>query len=192
MSAYPLHDRFRVRWVLRFLLSFAFFLVPAYIGLGRAGLAGWRTAWILGAAAFFGLVLPAILCCHCPHYAKPGLFIACPSIVGTPKIRRYTARPVCPAEKVLFAAGFILVLGFPVAVLMWVKSWVFALLTLAGAAIFFVTDQKCSCAKCLNFSCLLNRVPADIRKAWEDGGAGVNSRTLDASGSQSPTQRRKN
>src|SRR4030043_182626 len=116
MQKHTLHDRFRVRWVLRFLLSFSFFLVPAYIGLGRAGLTSWRTAWILGAAA-----------------------------------------------------GFILVLGFPVAVLMWVKSWVFALLTLTGAAIFFVTDQKCSCARCLNFSCLLNRVPADIRKAWEAG-----------------------
>ena len=192
MQKHTLHDRFRVRWVLRFLLSFSFFLVPAYIGLGRAGLTSWRTAWILGAAAFFGLVLPAILCCHCPHYAKPGLFIACPSIVGTPRIRRYTARPISPAEKVLFAAGFILVLGFPVAVLLWAKSWVFALLTFTGAAIFFVTDQKCSCSRCLNFSCLLNRVPAEVRKEWEEAHPAGEPRTSDESDSQSPTQRRKN
>jgi len=168
MSDYSLHDRFQVRYWVRFLLFFSFYFVPAYIGIGTAGHAGLRVVWILLAALFFSLALPAILCRHCPHYARKGFFIVCPSTVGPPKLRRYCSEPVSRAEKVLFALGFAAILVFPLPILVAKGQYLFALLTLAGAGVFIVLEQKFSCSRCLNFSCLLNRVPAHARNAWEE------------------------
>jgi len=167
-SCDALHDRFRVRDWLRFLLFFMAFFVPAFVGMKAAGSAGPAIGWVVGAGLFFGFGLPAILCRHCPHYARKGLLLVCPSAVGPPKLRRACPeRPVGKTEKILFAAGFGAVLLFPFTVLIAGGEVLWAGLALLGAAIFIFSELKFSCSKCVNFSCLLNRVPAEVKAAYK-------------------------
>ena len=168
MTDFVFHERFRIRDWLRFLLFFAAFFVPAFLGMRTAGFAGTANLWIVLAALFFGLGLPAILCRHCPHYARKGRFIICPSAVGPPKLRSYCDRPVSRGEKALFAAGFGAVLVFPFPFLIAGKAFVWAAAALLGTGVFIFSELKFSCSKCLNFSCLLNRVPAEIKAAYEN------------------------
>jgi hypothetical protein len=165
-----LHDRFRVRDVLRFLLFFMAFFVPSFVGMKSAGRAGIAAGWVIGAAVFFGFGLPAILCCHCPHYTRKGLLIVCPSTVGPPKLRRACPeRPVSKAEQALFAAGFGAVLLFPFPVLILGGQVLWAGLAFMGAIVFIVSELAFSCSKCVNFSCLLNRVPEEVKAAYKNG-----------------------
>jgi len=161
-----LQTSFRVTTWARFLFFFSLFFAPAFVGLGKVGLTPIRTAWIFFLGAFFGLVLPAVLCRHCPHYARRGRFIVCPTTVGPPKLLPPSGRTIRPTEKAVFAAGFALVLGFPVVVLALRGSLAPAALTLAGAGLFILGEQAFSCSRCLNFSCLLNRVPRDVQDRW--------------------------
>jgi len=159
-----LHDRFRVRDWLRFLLFFMAFFVPAFVGMKSAGRTGPAIGWVLGAAIFFGFGLPAILCRHCPQYARKGPLIVCPSTVGPPKLwRARLEQPVGRTEKILFAAGFAAVLLFPFPVLVTGGKVLWAGLALLGACLFIISELKLSCSKCVNFSCLLNCVP---QKSW--------------------------
>ena len=167
MARCRLQVRFRVTTWARFLFFFLLFFVPAFLGLGKAGQAPLRTAWIFFLAAFFGLGLPAILCRHCPHYARRGWFIVCPTTVGPPKILRPNPRPISRAEKAAFGMGFALVLGFPIIILAARGRFAFAAFALAGAGLFFVGERTFSCSRCLNFSCLLNRVPRETRAEWQ-------------------------
>ncbi len=176
MPNHPLHDRFRVRYWLRFLLFFAAFFVPAFLGLQAAGSGRWATAWVIMAVTFFGFVLPAILCRHCPHHARKGRFIVCPSAVGPPKLLRYSSKPVSRPEKALFIAGFAGILAFPLPFILASGRYLWAALALIGAGLFFYSEQRFSCSRCLNFSCVLNRVPADVRTAWEQGHEAENPR----------------
>jgi hypothetical protein len=166
MARCRLQDRFRVTTWARFLFFFSLFFVPAFLGLGDAGQVPLRTAWVFFLAAFFGLGLPAILCRHCPHYARRGWFIVCPTTVGPPKLFRPSPRPVSPPEKAAFGIGFALVLAFPVVILAVKGRLGLAAVTLAGAGLFFLGEQIFNCSRCLNFSCLLNRVPREIRDEW--------------------------
>lgn len=168
MADLALHERFRIRDWLRFLLFFGVFFVPAFLGMRTGGHAGTAIIWVVLAALFFGLCLPAILCRHCPHYARKGLFIVCPSAVGPPKVRRYCPETVSSGEKALFAVGFGAVLAFPFPFLIAGKAYLWAAAALLGAGVFILSELKFSCSKCLNFSCLLNRVPVDIKAAYEN------------------------
>ncbi len=163
MSEYRLNDRFRPYLWARFLFFFGLFFVPAYIGLGASGQKGLRTGWIISAAGFFVLVLPAVLCRHCPHYARRGWFIICPSTVGPPKLLKSMSKPVSRPEKAVFAIGFAFVLSFPVGVLAAVGRLGWAGASLAGAGLFFFLEQRFSCSRCLNFTCALNRVPGEVK-----------------------------
>jgi len=163
MARCRFQDQFRVTTWARFLFFFSLFFVPAFLGLGMAGQTDLRTAWVFLLAAFFGLGLPAILCRHCPHYVRRGRFIVCPTTVGPPKLLRPSSRPVSRPEKAAFGIGFALLLGFPIIVLATRGRFLFAALSLAGAGLFFLGEQTFNCSRCLNFSCLLNRVPREIR-----------------------------
>ncbi len=166
MSEYRLNDRFRAGLWARFLFFFSLFFLPAFIGLGKAGQAGLRTIWIVSAAAFFALALPAVLCRHCPHYARRGRIIACPSTVGPPKILKASPKPVSGPEKAVFGAGFGLVLGFPVGALAGGGEFLWAALALVGAGLFFFLERRFSCSRCLNFSCVMNGVPDAAKEGY--------------------------
>jgi len=163
-SSLKFHDRFRVRDWLRFLGSFLVFFVPAFWGMKTGGFAGVSVAWVVGSGLIFGFWFPAILCRHCPHYARKGMILICPSTVGPLKIRPYVPGPVSAIEKIQMAVGLVLVLGFPFPFLVIGRQWLFLLLALGGLCVFFISEQLFSCSKCLNFSCPLNRVPEEFRR----------------------------
>ena len=179
MDGPRLNTRFRVHLWLRFLVFFALFLVPAVIGLGEAGQGGLRTIWIISSAAFFGLVLPAVLCRHCPHYARPGWVIVCPSTVGPPKLLKATSRPVSGPEKIVFGAGFGLIIGFPVGVLAVGGELFWAALALLGGGLFFVLERRFSCSRCLNFSCVMNQVPEGVKQSYGPARPSTRTPSLD-------------
>jgi hypothetical protein len=163
-SSLKLHDRFRVRDWLRFLGSFLVFFVPAFLGMKAGGFWNLATAWVVGSGLIFGFLFPAVLCRHCPHYARKGRIIICPSTVGPLKIRRYDPGPASAKEKILLAVGLILILGFPFPFLVLGRQWLFLVLSFGGLFFFIFSEQKFSCSKCLNFSCPLNRVPEALRR----------------------------
>jgi len=163
-SSPKLHDCFRFRDWLRFLASFLVFFVPAFWGLKAGGFGNFAAAWVVGSGLIFGFWFPAVLCRHCPHYARKGIMIICPSTIGPIKIRRYDPGPVSAIEKIQMAVGLILILGFPFPFLAIGRQWLFLVLSLGGLFFFIFSEQKFSCSKCLNFSCPLNRVPGEFRR----------------------------
>ena len=61
------------------------------------------------------------------------------------------------------------------------EQYLWAGLTALGTIVFFVILGRNTCLKCVNFSCLFNRVPKEVvdeylkknevmRKAWEEAG----------------------
>jgi len=78
----------------------------------------------------------------------------------------------------LVVAGFIIMCGYPFPFLILGRQFVLLILTVGGLTIFWVTLLKFTCSRCINFSCLLNRVRKEtvdeylkrnptIREAWE-------------------------
>jgi hypothetical protein len=73
------------------------FFIPALLRMRAARYSRLAIVWVAMAEVLFGLVLPAILCRHCPRCARKGFFIVCPSAIGTPKLRLYCHEPVSRA-----------------------------------------------------------------------------------------------
>lgn len=82
--------------------------------------------------------------------------------------------------------------GYPFPFLILGEQFILTLLTLWGGIMFWWTLQKYTCSKCINFSCLLNRVPKEVvdeylkrnpimRKAWKENGwqIGGTTKTFD-------------
>ncbi|MFX1363208.1 MAG: hypothetical protein ACFE7A_07125 [Promethearchaeota archaeon] len=74
--------------------------------------------------------------------------------------------------------GFIIMCGYPFPFLILGSQFVLLILTVGGLAIFWGITLKFTCSRCINFSCLLNRVRKEtvneylkrnpvIREAWE-------------------------
>lgn len=167
--------------LLRFLGMFLCFMVPAVVGVLLGGY-GWYLLGYLGMAIiFFGFWEIRILCSHCPYYAEKGFTLHCIANYGCPKFWKYRSEPISKAEKIQLAVGFIMISCYPFPFLILGGQFVWLLLAAAGLTMFFWTLQKFTCTKCVNFSCLFNRVPQEVvdeylrrnsvmRKAWEENG----------------------
>ena len=169
-----------VDW-LKFLLLFSVFLVPGLIGMGRGGYSnqiGWMFVfWIF----FFGFWEIKILCSHCPYYAKKGLLLECPANLGCPKLWKYNPAPINRWEKFQLVIGFGILFGYPIYFSIIGEQYLWAGLAALGTIVFFVILGRNTCSKCVNFSCIFNRVPKEVvdeylkknevmRKAWEEAG----------------------
>jgi hypothetical protein len=130
---------------------------------------------------FFGFWEIKILCSHCPFYAKKGLLLECPANLGCPKLWKYNPAPINSWEKLQLVIGFSILFGYPIYFSIIGEQYLWAGLTALGAIAFFVILGIFTCSKCVNFSCLFNRVPKEvvdeylmknevIRKAWEEAG----------------------
>jgi len=164
-----------------FLGLFFSFMFPALIGMILGGYGWYLLGWAALAIIFFGFWEIRILCSHCPYYAEKGVILHCAHNYGCPKFWKYHPEPISNSEKIQLLIGFIILGGYPFPLLVLGEQFVLLLLTAWGLIIFFWTLQKYSCSKCVNFSCLLNRVPKQIvdeylkrnpvmRKAWEENG----------------------
>jgi len=106
-----LHCHFSARDLARFLLNW----LPPFF-LGGAGIAHvgwlWLALWAITAFGFFGLLEIRALCSHCPHYAEPLPTLRCWANYGSPKLWKYRPGPMSQADRIEFAGGFAVVLGY--------------------------------------------------------------------------------
>ena len=167
--------------LLHFIGLFVYFLLPALIGMILGGYLWYILGWVGLAVIFFGFWEIRILCSHCPYYAERGVTLHCIANYGCPKLWKYHPEPISKSEKIQLLIGFIVIFGYPLPFLVISEQIVLFLLTAWGLLMFFWTLQKYTCSKCVNFSCLLNRVPKEVvdeylklnpvmRKAWEENG----------------------
>ena len=184
-GACPIAGRLKCRYskgdLLRFIGLFLVFLVPALVGMILAGYGWFLLGWAGLAVIFFGFWEIRILCSHCPFYAEKGVTLHCIANYGCPKFWRYRPGPISGLEKIQLAIGFVMVCGYPFPFLILGEQSILLLVTALGLAVFFMGLQRCTCSRCVNFSCLLNRVPKEVvdeylkrnpvmRKAWEENG----------------------
>jgi hypothetical protein len=159
----------------------------------------WWMMWAYGlfVALTFFVIEPLLICSHCPFYAQEGKFLTCGGLWGIPKFWKYQLEPITKWNKtvMLVVGGFFEVIPF---------------LGIVGGIILFLNDPHPHlfygigliitsfiviglgyytlkvllgdrCKRCPNFSCPLNKVPADyvhlflmknipMREAWKEAG----------------------
>lgn len=152
------------------LLRFMLMVFPAGIvgGLGIARINDWwLIPWIGLALSYFGLVEIRVMCSHCPHYAEPGTrTLQCWANYGVPKLWRYRPGPMTGNETLVFYAGMILVLAYPLAFIVAGAEWLLlGLFAISVAGLAFLM-ARLMCARCINFACPFNRVNRELRQAF--------------------------
>jgi hypothetical protein len=167
--------------LLHFLGLFLSFLFPALFGVIQSGYGRYLWGWAGFALIFFGFWEIRILCSHCPYYAEKGSTLHCIANYGCPKFWRYHPEPISKSEKFQLIIGFVVLGGYPFPFLILGGQLALSVLAAWGLTMFFWTLQKYTCSRCVNFSCLFNRVPRDVvdqylrrnpvmRQAWEENG----------------------
>ncbi|MFX0187738.1 MAG: hypothetical protein ACFE8A_08380 [Candidatus Hodarchaeota archaeon] len=172
---------FKKKNLLNFIGLFLLFAIPAFAGVIIADygwyLLGWIAFWIF----FFEFWEIRILCSHCPFYAEKGRFIHCFGNYKSLKVWKYHPEPISRSEKIQLLIGFLIFFGYPYIFMILGKQYVFIILTSIGLIIFLGVLIKRRCAKCINFSCIFNRVPKEVvdeflnknpimKEAWEKAG----------------------
>jgi hypothetical protein len=176
-----LNCRFSFKDLMQFYSIFLPFAIPAIMGVRQSGYTSYLFGWILMAVVFFGFWEIYILCSHCPYYALKGFTIKCHANYGCPKIWRYQPGPITKSKKIQLVIGFIVMSGYPFVFMILGNEPVYFALSLAGLLLFFGALFKFKCTKCINFSCIFNRVPKHnvdaylrrnpiMAKAWKDAG----------------------
>lgn len=141
--------------------------------------------WVAYALFFFTIWESRMLCNHCPYYADDSQkTLHCPINKGMLKTSKYDPSPINTSEKIQFIIGALILVWFPIPFLLFDGQIISILLLLGGFALWLVVIQLKVCTDCINFSCVLNRVPEEIRneflnknpqmkKAWKEAGYDV-------------------
>jgi hypothetical protein len=158
--------RFKWRHLAFFYLLFAAFFIPAMIGVFRAGYQWYLLGWAFVGVVFFGFWEIRILCSHCPYYAEPGPFLRCIGNYGLPKVWKYNPNPISTSEKIQLVIGLILVFGYPFPFTILGGQYLWTLATAGGTVVFFAGLLVFICPRCVNFSCLFNRVPDEVAREY--------------------------
>jgi len=176
-----LNCRFSFKSLVQFYVIFLLFGIPAFIGVRLSGYGEYLLGWAIMAILFFGFWEIYILCRHCPYYAEKGLVLRCIANYGCPKFWNYSPMPISKSKKLQLILGFALMSGYPFVFMILGKQILYLILSLCGLVLFFGALIIFKCTKCMNFSCVLNRVPKKtvdsflkrnpiMRKAWEEAG----------------------
>ena len=123
----------------------------------------------------------SVLCSHCPFYALNEGGLVCIANFGCPKFFRYQPGPISKSKKIQLVIGFIIMSGYPFIFMILGHQYLIFFISLFGLLFFFWGLFNFKCTKCINFSCIFNRVPKNIvdsylkknpimAKAWEDAG----------------------
>jgi len=138
--------------------------------------------WLIYALFFFMIWESRIICNHCPYYSDDSQkTLHCPINKGILKTSKYDPRPINSFEKIQFIIGAIILIGFPIPFLVIKRQYLPILFLIGGTVIWIIVIQLKVCSDCINFSCVLNRVPENLRneflkknpiiqKAWEEEG----------------------
>lgn len=176
-----LNCRFSFTKLFQFYGLFLPFAIPAIIGVRQSGYSSYLLGWVIMAVVFFGFWEIYILCRHCPYYALKGLTIKCIANYGCPKFWRYQPGPISKSKKIQLVIGFFIMSGYPFIFMILGRQYLLFVISLIGLFFFFGGLLKFKCTKCINFSCVFNRVPDKkvnaylkrnpvMAKAWEDAG----------------------
>jgi len=186
-----LHEKLFCRPKSKYLLYFG---LPALIGMIPAGIGlifsdfdlliriiifgGW-----MGYLIFFFFVWESrMVCNHCPYFANDEQrTLHCPIDKGKLKTSKYNPGPTSLSEKIQFIIGLCIFIGYPLLFLALAGQILLFLITLIGMMTWIIIIQLKVCTDCVNFACVLNRVPKSVRlkffeknpiikKAWEEKG----------------------
>jgi hypothetical protein len=159
------HCHFHARDLTAFLLSGLPIFVIGGAGVYRVN-AWWLAPWLLMIFSYFGFIEIRVMCSHCPHYAEPGKSLQCWANYGSPRLWKYRPSPMTTMEKIVFEAGTLLVVAYPLVFLLTGAQWfllVIYLLTTTGG---YATLRRSYCSQCMNFACPLNNVDEKVRAAF--------------------------
>lgn len=176
-----------LKYSLYFGIPMIFGLLPPIIGLLFSGyLLIFKilifTVWIIYALFFFNIWESRMLCNHCPYYADDSQkTLHCPINKGMLKTSQYDPAPINISEKIQFLTGALILVGFPIPFLIIDGQIISVILLIGGIILWLVVIQLKVCTDCINFSCIFNRTPEDLRneflkknpimkKAWEEAG----------------------
>jgi len=186
-----LHEKIFCRPKLKYLLMFAlpmfFGLIPMVIGVIFANLELlfkiiFFGGWIGYSFFFFNVWESRMVCNHCPYYANDEQkSLHCPIDKGKLKTSKYDPGPASKSEKIQFAVGALIFVLYPIPFLIVGNLIPQLILYSLGIIIWIIVIQLKVCSDCINFACLMNRVPESIRnefikknpvirKAWEEKG----------------------
>jgi hypothetical protein len=176
-----LNCRFSFAKLFQFYCLFLPFAIPAIIGVEQSGYSSYLWGWVIMAIVFFGFWEIYILCSHCPFYALNDGLIVCIANFGCPQFWRYQPGPISKSKKIQLVIGFIIMSGYPFIFMILGHQYLLFFISFFGLLFFFGGLFKFKCTKCVNFSCVFNRVPKNIvdsylkknpimEKAWEDAG----------------------
>ena len=180
-----LHCHLDKRYFVIFGIPFFIGFIPACVGLilleFPLNLISTLT-WIGYIIFFFLIWEPFILCAHCPFYAEGETKILhCSINYGFIKVAKFKLGPASLWKKIQFLIGANMMFIIPVIFLALGRKWIFLGLCVFGVILWYIVIQLKVCTDCINFSCILNRVPKEIRdeflkknpemyKAWKKSG----------------------
>ena len=194
-----IHCKLNIKHTILSMFVIGLFLTVSIIGLFYIGIITgiwWMLIiFIIFTFLFFVVIESRITCSQCPYYAEKRLRFNCTGNMVTPKIWKYNPDPINKYEKTVTFIGFVFLGSFPIfseLFGMWYfhsngfdifdqsfLGLVFILIsTIVSCILFFAVFLLIYCPRCINFSCLFNKVPKSIvdeylkknpviRKAWE-------------------------
>ena len=135
------------------------------VGIVQIG-AWWLAPWLLIVFSYFGFIEIRVMCSHCPHYAEPGKSLQCWANYGSPRLWKYRPGPMTAMEKIVFEAGILLVIAYPLVFLLAGWQWLLLAIYLLTTAAGYATLRRSYCSQCMNFACPLNKVDEKVRAAF--------------------------
>jgi hypothetical protein len=160
--------RYERRDTLHFFMIVLPFFVSSVGGVITAGYGWWLLGW-LGYMLFFFFVWEArVLCSHCPYWAAEGRILHCHANYGVIKLWRYHPEPMSRSEQVQFILGGLIFLLYPMVFTVIGGAYLLAGIELVSAVSFGYLLYRNICSRCVNFSCPLNNVPAEVVKAYRE------------------------
>jgi len=177
----------QLKYMLFFALPLLLAIIPVTLGIILSGFDPvmkfiFFVGWITYAFFFFFILESYVICNHCPYYANESQRVLhCTIDKGKLKTGKYNPGPTTTTEKIIFAIGALILIGYPVPFLIIGGLFVPLIFLIIGAIAWMVSIQLKVCKDCINFACPLNRVPKSIRdefikrnpiirKAWEEKG----------------------
>jgi len=183
--------RLMCRYTNRDLLNFFTIVFPyavaMIVGAILGGYGRYLFLWLAYSLFFFFVWEARVLCRHCPYWAAPGRILECHANSGVFKIWKFDPAPMSISEKKQFILGALLWLIFPFPLIILGGQYWLAFIGFCSATCGVLLLQYNVCSSCVNFSCPLNNVPAElvdayleinpaINKAWIENGYTPGSR----------------
>jgi len=161
------------------------FRAVQFLVIGVAALlTGLLWAFILFAAVIFlnfVIIESWYLCRHCPFYEKEGRILECITLKGIPRIWKFDPTPMKRSGKIgmLVVGGFIDI--FPLLIAFYATWTLFSsgaasilIVLMAGLTILALATagylekflRETFCEKCVNLSCIMNKVPEGLKAGY--------------------------